>query len=92
MAIFRSSEGVLQRRALRTQRIMAIVFILCIVVIVYYAIGRPVLVGPAVIGLIGGASAIFWIMAHSTRFRAPVMMRICDWEKAKALLANRPEA
>ena len=84
-------DGVLQRRAIRTRKVMAIVFAVCMLAIAFAVPKNAPLLGAAALGMVAGASAVFWIIATSTRFRAPVMMRICNWERAKELLADLPK-
>src|SRR5215216_4200662 len=81
--------GVLQRRATRTRRIMALAFVVCVLAIVFAVTKFGASIGAAMLGAVAGASAAFWMFATSTAFRAPVLMRICDWERAKTLLAER---
>src|SRR4051812_8930495 len=85
-------EGILQRRAARTRKVTAIVFVICMWAIVVVVRRNSWPLGAAILGLVAGASAVFWIMARSTTFRAPVIMRVCNWDRVKELLAERPEA
>jgi hypothetical protein len=85
-------NGVLQRRAIRTRRITGALFIVCLLGIVFGVAKFSASMTVATLGLVAGASAAFWMIARSTAFRAPVLMRICDWQHAEALLMKRPDA
>jgi hypothetical protein len=82
------ADGTMQRRAIRTQRLMGVVFIVCALAIAALAVRDVAFIGVAVLGMIAGAAGVFRLTAKSTSYRAPVLMRICDWKRARSLLAG----